>query len=251
METLYAIIFFLFGLVFGSFYNVVGFRLPKNISLVHPGSFCPKCDHALKWYELIPLFSFLIQGGKCRKCKAKISWFYPTIEFLTGISFALSYLIFGFSKELIFSLILVSFFVIVIVSDLNYLMIPDEVTFVMSALLLIAKLITSGFKVAFVSLLTGIGSFLFMYFVLLLGNFLFKKESLGGGDVKLMFFVGLLLPFQNVCLTLFLASAIALPVSLIYYGIKKKNIVPFGPFLLLAVICIFWFHLDLLEILKF
>lgn len=251
MEVFYTITFFLFGIVFGSFYNVVGYRLPKNLSLVKPGSFCPKCKHALKWYELIPLFSFLFQGGKCTKCKTKISWFYPSIEAGTGLLFAISYLIFGFSNELIYSLIISSFLMIVIVSDLTYLVIPDEVTIVMSILLLITKVITEGFLEAGIAILTGAISFLFMYLLMLIGNKMFKKESLGGGDIKLMFFIGLLLSIEEVFVTIFLASAIALPVSLIYYMKKKKDIIPFGPFLLGAALILLWAQLDILKILGF
>ena len=129
---------FFFGLIFGSFYNVVGWRLPIGLSIVRPsGSFCPKCRHKLRWYENIPVFSFLIQGGKCRKCKEKISKFYIVIELLTGILFALSYWLFGFSFNFFLSLIVSSFFVIVIVSDLKFLVIPDEVAVESAAPLII------------------------------------------------------------------------------------------------------------------
>ena len=82
MEIYYSTLIFVFGLLLGSFYNVVGYRIPNNMSIIKPGSFCPKCKHELKWYELIPVFSFLIQGGKCKKCKCRISFFYPIIESL-------------------------------------------------------------------------------------------------------------------------------------------------------------------------
>ena len=75
------VLFFIFGTIFGSFYNVVGYRIPKGESLLYPSSHCTKCNHKLSPLELIPIFSFLIQGGKCRKCKDKISWFYPIFEF--------------------------------------------------------------------------------------------------------------------------------------------------------------------------
>ena len=114
MVVIYSIIVFIYGLLLGSFYNVVGYRIPNNMSIVRPGSFCPKCHHSLKWYELIPVFSFLIQKGKCRKCGCKISLFYPTIELTTGILFLVSYLIFGFTIEFVIALLIVSFLVIVI-----------------------------------------------------------------------------------------------------------------------------------------
>ena len=128
MVVIYSIVVFIYGLLFGSFFNVVGYRLPNGLSIIKPGSFCPKCNHSLKWYELIPVFSFIIQKGKCRKCGCRISLFYPLIELLTGILFLISYLVFGFSIEFILSILISSFLVIVIVSDFSYLVIPDEVT---------------------------------------------------------------------------------------------------------------------------
>ena len=169
------------------FYNVVGYRLPNNLSIVYPDSFCPKCKHKLKWYELIPIFSFLIQGGKCRNCKCKISWFYPTIEFLTGLLFMLSYIKYGFTPECLISMLIASFFVIVIVSDMNYLIIPDEVTFFFSLVMIIIKFAFFGVKSGINSILYGLLLFAIMYLVMLLGNKVLKKECLGGGDIKIMF----------------------------------------------------------------
>ena len=99
---------FLLGLFVGSFYNVVALRLCKNESIVFPGSHCVNCNHKLAWYELIPVFSYIGLRGKCKKCKIHISIQYPIIEFLTGVLFALSFYIFGFSLQTLASLILVS-----------------------------------------------------------------------------------------------------------------------------------------------
>lgn len=236
---------FIFGTIFGSFFNVVGWRLPKGLSLVKPGSFCPKCKHKLKWYELIPLFSFLIQGGKCRKCKAPIPKFYFIIELTTGILFALSYWIFGFSFECALSILISSFFVIVVVSDSNYLIIPDEVTIFFSIAIILIRLIMNGPLDAFWYLIYGVIAFFIMYGLMLLGNFIFKKESLGGGDIKLMFFVGCCLGIGSSLFTIFLSSFIALPLSLLLYAKNKDSVIPYGPFLLIATLIIVIFQLDL------
>lgn len=250
MEVLYAIYVFIFGTILGSFYNVVGYRLPKNLSIVKPGSFCPKCNHALKWYELVPVFSFLVQKGKCRKCGCKISLFYPLIESLTGFLFLASYLKFGFSFEFLVSIIIFSFLVIVIVSDTNYLIIPDEVTVFFSILIIVITLIFKGFDAAFDSVISGAFLFAVMYFIMLLGNLIFKKESLGGGDIKLMFFVGLILSPVNGFFSIFLSSALALPISF-WVLIKRKNrIIPFGPFILLAISIIYFFNLNAVSLFK-
>ena len=105
MEVYYTICFFIFGLVFGSFFNVVGYRLPLKMSLISPSSHCPKCNHKLSSSELIPVFSYLIQGGKCKNCKNKIPVFYPIFETITGVLFALTYIVYGFSIDTIISLV--------------------------------------------------------------------------------------------------------------------------------------------------
>lgn len=88
--TIYLILFFITGLLFGSFYNVVGLRLPKKESIIYPSSHCPKCNHKLSWYELIPVLSYIFLKGKCKNCKEKISIMYPVVELISGILFALS-----------------------------------------------------------------------------------------------------------------------------------------------------------------
>ena len=95
LKLFYTVVVAIFGMLFGSFYNVVGWRIPQGLSIVKPGSFCPKCKHKLRWYELIPVFSFLIQGGKCRVCKEKISWFYTFTELTSGILWGLVFYLFG------------------------------------------------------------------------------------------------------------------------------------------------------------
>ena len=120
MDTIQILIltyFFIFGLIFGSFFNVVILRPFSNESIVLPPSKCPKCNHKLAWYDNIPLFSFLILRAKCRYCKEPISWQYPFVEFLTGVMFVCSYLKFGLSWECLFAIIILSFFIIMSGTD--------------------------------------------------------------------------------------------------------------------------------------
>lgn len=239
------ILFFILGTVFGSFYNVVGFRLPKNESVTKPKhSYCPNCHSRLKWYELVPVLSYLFQLGKCRHCHHKISIFYPTIELLTGILFAVSFYSFGYSYELIISLTLVSLFSIVIVSDVNYLIIPDEVTLVAAISIIISRFLINGFIDGLMYIGWGILLFVIMYLFMLLGNFLFKKESLGGADIKLMFVSGLALGPVLGFLVIFLSSVIALPVSLIIYLVDREHVIPFGPFIVAAMLILFLLKID-------
>lgn len=251
MQIYFTILTFVFGTLLGSFYNVVGYRLPKGLSLVKPkDSFCPKCNHSLKWYELVPIFSFLIQKGKCRKCKCKISLFYPCIEFTTGILFMLSYLKFGFTFEFLIAILISSFFVIVIVSDVNFLIIPDEVTIFFSLFVIIINFVAYGIDYGITSILYGFFLFIIMLIIMLFGNFIFKKESLGGGDIKLMFFVGTILNPINGFFQIFLSSFLALPISIFILLKNKKRAIPFGPFILMSLLIIYILQLDIVSLLS-
>lgn len=245
MESIYLIIIFILGLVFGSFYNVVGFRLCNNESLIKPRSHCPKCNHILKPIELIPVLSFIIQGGRCKKCKAKISIFYPMIELFTGLLFAISYYSFGFSYDLLMALSLSSMFVIIIVTDLNYYIIPDEINIFFAILIFLINILRFGFMGSCKYLVYGLIMFSFMYLLMNFGNILFKEESLGGGDVKLLFALGMVMPPSISFVSIALSAFIALPASLIIYFTNKERKLPFGPFLVLAFLLIFFMKIDM------
>ncbi|MEG2028458.1 MAG: prepilin peptidase [Bacilli bacterium] len=250
MTILISIAFFLLGIILGSFYNVVGYRLPRNQSLIKPRSHCPNCNHNLAPIELIPIFSFLIQGGKCRKCKQKISWFYTTFEFLTGILFVLSYMSFGFSINLVIALLFVSMAIIVIISDYQTFIISDEVLIFFSIAILIAVFFRGGINDFFNSSINGIISFIIMFIIKKIGDFIFKKESMGGGDIKLMFVLGVVLGFDTALISIFLASIIGLPISIIILHYKHTNIIPFGPFLCVGALILLLYQINFIDILK-
>lgn len=235
MRIYYMIVTFIFGTVLGSFYNVVGYRLPKGESLISPPSHCPKCNHRLGASELVPIFSYLFQKGKCKNCKSKISLFYPIFEFTSGLLFMISYLIYDFHIEFFIAITFISMLLIVIISDYQTMIIPDEVLIFFSLLLVIELFIKNGFDV-YINVLNGLIAFGIMFLLKLFGNFLFKKESMGDGDIKLMFTFGLVLGWQLSIITIFLASFIGLPISLYVLYKNKTNIIPFGPFLSVAAI---------------
>lgn len=245
MTVLYCIIFFLFGTIFGSFYHVVGTRLPQNKSIMHPGSHCDKCLHPLKASDLIPIFSYLFHKGRCRYCRAKLSIMHPVIEISTGLLFAVSYYSFGISWDLLLALGIVSLLIIVMVSDLNYFIIPDEVVIFFAIYFLIVQFFKLDLLFFGCSILSGIFLFGVMYFLMLLGNKMFQKESLGGGDIKLMFLVGIVLGPALGLFDIFVGSVLALPVSLFLYFKKQENIIPFGPFLILGFLLLFFMKIDL------
>ena len=249
--TIYLILFFIIGLLFGSFYNVVGLRLPKKESIIYPSSHCPKCNHKLSWYELIPVLSYIFLKGKCKNCKEKISIMYPVMELISGILFALSYYSFGLTLSIIPALLTSSIFVIIVVSDLNYYIIPDSILVVYGILMFIYNIISKGFLDACTYVVYGLIMFIFMYLLMKLGNFLFKEESLGGGDIKLMGVLGQLFnPFMSF-ISLALASLIAIPSSLFFNIKKKDNIIPFGPFITGGFLIMLFSKLDLQTILDF
>lgn len=250
MENIYLIFFFIIGLFMGSFYHVVGYRLPRGLKLTKPKrSYCPSCNHLLGFLDLIPVFSYLFLKGRCHYCHKKISIFYPIIEIVTGILFAVSFKLFGFSYELIPALVLSSMLSIILVSDIEYLIIPDSVTVVSMFILIISSLIFRGLNDTLLSIMFAVIIFTMMYLLMLFGNFLFKKESLGGADIKIMMVSGYILGFFNSILVLFIASVIALPISIFLLIINKEKMIPFGPFLMISMIIVFFLKLDVISFL--
>lgn len=245
MTLYYALCFFVLGTILGSFYNVVGYRLPKGESIVSPPSHCPNCNHRLAFWELIPILSYVFQRGKCTSCKQKISWFYPVFEAGCGLVFALAYLSFGFSWELLIALTFISMLIIVMVSDYNYMIIPDEVLLFFGILLFIEIFFIYGYQTLLINLGNGCLASLFIYIVKLIGDFIFKKESMGGGDIKLLFIFGLVLGWPLSVLSIFLASVIGLPLSLLIIHKNKNHEIPFGPFLSIGALIILLTKIDL------
>ena len=238
---------FVIGTIMGSFFNVIGHRLSKNESAIKPRSHCEFCGHILAWYELIPIISFLIQGGKCRKCRAKLSWWYPLIEIITGLFFVGCYLYYGFTYDLLLALIISSVLIITCISDFNYLVILDEVLVVSSLAALVVIFLKEGFNGLIISLLSGLLMFFFMLMVKIVGDKAFKRESLGGGDIKLSLFIGLVLGYKLSFINLVLASFLALPVAFYYLVKLKDREVPFGPFLIISTFIIYIFSTQILE----
>lgn len=251
MDLYYLIFNFILGILCGSFFNVVGYRLPKEESIVFPASHCPNCNHKLGPLELIPIISYIFLGGKCKECKQKISIIYPIFEFVTGIMFALSYYLFGFSSNYIISLIACSVLLIIIISDLRYLIIPDEVLLIGIILILLVKMYVGGWQLGLETLIDGIIGFLIMYLVKIIGDFMFKKESMGGGDIKLLFFFGLFLGWELSLISIFIASFIGLPISLYILLKNKSHIIPFGPFLSIAALLLYFSQINIDDIIKF
>ena len=251
MEFTYVIIFFILGLFMGSFYTVVGSRLPKGEKIINDRSHCDNCQHELTLLDMIPVLSYLFLRGRCKYCKEEINPLSTSMELFTGTLFALSYFRFGFSYELFIALGLVSMLIILSVSDLSYYIIPDEVLIFFSGYFLIIITLQFGVVPALISIRNGLILFGVMYLIMLIGNFLFKKESLGGGDIKLLFVFGLVIDPLLGLISIFIASVIALPIALILLKTKKQKLIPFGPFLLIAINFIYFTGITTKMILNF
>ena len=251
MEFILIISFFIIGIIFGSFYNVVGYRIPKGESILYPSSHCTKCNHELKPYELIPILSFIFLKGRCKKCGTKISWFYPIFEFLTGVLFVLSYLVFGLSLECLYSIVFISMLLIIVISDYQTMIIPDSILIFFSMLLAFMKFFISGIDSVGISLLHALAAFIFMLVLKLFGDFIFKKESMGGGDIKLLAVFGFVLGFPLSIISIFLSAFIALPISLIILKLKKTHEIPFGPFLSISAMIVFLSQININQIIDF
>ncbi len=240
-QWMISIYLFIVGLFFGSFFNCLCDRLSNNQSIIHPGSHCDNCKHQLTWYELIPVFSYIFQGGKCSKCKIKLSFWYPLTEIFTGILFMGSFLVYGFTIDTILSIIISSVFICVIISDSKYMIILDEVLIAGIILTSICFIIKYGIVTVAYKYLHGLLLFSLMLLIKVFGDVTFKQESLGWGDIKLSFFVGIVLGVKLGILYIFMGAFLALPYALFVSLKNKSNILPFGPFLISAFFIIYHF----------
>ena len=244
----------MFGLCIGSFLNVLIDRLPRGES-IFGRSYCPYCKKKLQWRELVPLFSFILLGRKCSACRKKISWQYPIVEIATGILFLfttynLQLATYNLKSLLLLGclLFIVSSLIIIFVTDLKYMIIPNEIIYpaiVVAFLYQFLQLTThnlqlSDFKPLAVVLLSGIlASAFFLFFVLISGG-----KGMGIGDVKLGFLMGLFLGWSNIFAALFFAFLIGAIIGIGLILAQKKTLkseIPFGPFLVIGTfIALFW-----------
>ncbi|CAN7573065.1 prepilin peptidase [Paenibacillus sp. LjRoot153] len=233
LSLLYAITAALFGLVFGSFFNVVGIRIVKKESIAYPPSHCVQCSHELKALDLIPVLSYIGLRGACRYCRAKISPIYPIGEFVTAIAFAVTTWQIGPSLELIVGLLFVSILMICSVADIRYRIIPDTVVFsgMIAVLLLRIWIHPLPFWNYITAFFVGGG---LLYLIALASIFFLKKEGMGGGDIKLFAFIGLVAGIKLTLFTLFAASLLGTMYGLVQIRVKSSREdqgIPFGPFI--------------------
>jgi leader peptidase (prepilin peptidase) / N-methyltransferase len=228
-----------FGLVIGSFVNVVIARLPHRRSLWAPRSACPQCGNPIAWYDNIPLISFAALRGRCRGCAARIAWRYPVVEAVTAALFAVAWVIFnGDVRDFVVAAVFLSALVAITAIDLRHQIIPDAITLPGMVAGLMASVVTA--RISWSESVIGIllGATLFAAVIIL------SRGGMGGGDLKLGAMLGAFLGWHALLVALFVAvtlgglSAVALLVS---GRLARKDAIPFGPFLALGgVVALFW-----------
>ncbi len=238
------VVIILVGFIFGSFLNVVIYRLPLKKSIVKPGSRCPSCGKIIRFYDNIPVLSYIILGGKCRNCKTKISLLYPAVELFTAFSFWLTYVYFkhlpvyaGFNA--LFLCLLIALALI----DYTHQILPNELTLGGAVVFLIYAFFNPIITPvnAFISAFGAALFFAGIYFFYLKVR---KIEGLGQGDIKMILLLGAFLGIHKLVIAIFLASFAGLVVGLFFIIFKGKNLkmkLPFGTFLSLgSYISVFW-----------
>lgn len=231
-------IFFILGLCFGSFASVIIRRLPLKTNFTTDRSRCPQCNKVIFWWQNIPLISFVILRGRCAHCRAPISWRYPLLEVLMGALFLISYLKFGWTWTLLEILIFVFGLVTVSFIDLDHYILPDVFTLsgIVIGLLGAALNPERSIGSAFAGVLLGGG---FLWLIAYLYWVLRKQEGLGGGDIKLIAWIGAVLGWPAVPFVIFSGSLMGSVVGLIVASRKQeglKAVIPFGPFLALGAL---------------
>lgn len=244
MFWIFILIFFL-GASLGSFYHVVGYRLPIGENWVSDRSRCLGCGHQLQWFELMPVLSYLIQGGKCRSCSMKIKLIYLLSEIVAGLLFVFPVWFYGFEGFVDGSILIawafLSMLIIITVSDIYYQLIPDSVLIFFGIVLITLYIIYPNYDLV-QGLIGGLVGFATLYAMGLLGALLFKKEALGGGDIKLYAIVGLVLGIAPMFLSIFVAALIGL-IFILGFIKDKNHPMAFGPFLAMAsYVCLFYGH---------
>ena len=226
-----------FGLLIGSFLNAVIHRVPRKVSLVSPGSQCPSCGYALRWYDNIPVLSYVLLGGRCRRCRKPISIRYPIVELVTAAVFVAHYFVFGWTPLLAVRLLFAASLVALFAIDLEHHLLPDVITLPGIVIGLVASMfLPPGVTESLIGILIG-GGVLWV-----IGEAYFRysgEEGMGGGDVKMLAMIGAFLGWKQVILTLVLSSVAGSLIGLGLIAVKRggmKYALPFGTFLALGAL---------------
>jgi len=233
----------LFGALVGSFLNVCIYRLPRSESIAWPGSHCPACGHSLAWYDNVPLVSYLALLGRCRHCSAKISFRYPVVEALNAFGYVALLWFFGLGWPLLAYGALYSALLVVAGTDLSHKVIPNVVTYpgITVGLLSAATILPLGLANSVIGMLVGGG---ILWLLAWASPYLFGKEGMGGGDIKLLAMIGAFLGWKPALMTIMVGSFVGSVVGvslLALQVIKREDYIPFGPFLVFGALVSLFF----------
>ncbi len=245
------ILIFLLGLAIGSFLNVCIYRIPRtDLSIYSPRrSFCPECNQSIKFYDNIPLLSYVLLRGKCRHCKAKISAIYPIVELVTAVLFLVMYYHFGWTLDYLHALFFVSVLIPIFVIDAQHLIIPNSISLTGLALGLgiVGVIAYQGKDIDYLKmrLIGFLAGGLGLWLIAFIGSAIMRKKAMGMGDVKLMAIIGLFLgafPALPLVIALSAFSGAVIGTLLIATGRKnRKSPIPYGPFLAgAAIVVLLW-----------
>lgn len=237
---IYVICFlFVIGLFVGEVAIIIGLKGPLRTK--DYANCCDNCNHPYKWYELIPVISYFLNRTTCPYCKKDLSLVYPSMELLTGLLFSFSYMLYGFSYEMIVMILITILSCIIYISDFKYFIILDKPLAIVSLLILIFKYVFFGLETFIISLCSGFLIFIFMMIVRYIGNRMFKQECLGGGDIKLSVLFGFMLGIKLSIVSLIIGSFLAFPYAIYAALSNEKKEIPFGPFLITGLYLVFVF----------
>ena len=235
------IAFFIIGSVWGSFSNVCIYRIPKNQSVVFSRSFCPKCKNTIKWYDNIPLISYLLLKAKCRDCNYKINFQYFVVELLSAFTFVTIYYFYGLTIPSLLLMILSIFFIIIFFIDIKHYIIPNELTYPLMIIGFIKSFdpnLNQTIFPNFINSLTGgIAGYLIIWSIIFFYKKVRKKEGMGLGDAKLVAAIGFWFGWVSIPFIIFTSSVIALLFvlpSLINKSRKMSSQIPFGPYIVIG-----------------
>jgi len=247
------IIIIAFGLIFGSFLNVVIYRLPLEMSIVKPGSSCPECGNMVRAYDNIPVLSYISLLGKCRDCKTHIPVRYPLVEIFIAFTFWYSYKLAEYGiVHLIFTIIFLLILTALCLIDLKHMILPDELTLGGSAFFLIYSFFNPEVRTV-EALLSAFGVTLIFAGIYIFYIKVRKIEGLGQGDIKMVFLLGIFLGIQKLIVTILLASVSGLAVGIVIIILKKKDFkyaLPFGTFLSIGGYISYFFGDKILKIIS-
>ncbi len=240
---MYILLSIVLGGIWGSFANVCIHRLPKEQSVVKGRSYCPNCKKEIKWFDNIPIISFIFLGAKCRNCKEKIKLIYFIVEILSVSSFFVIYYFFGLTTTTLLLMILSIFFIIIFFIDLKHFIIPNELTFPLMVIGFIKSFDPNLNQTIFPnyinSLVGGISGYLIIYLIIFFYKKVRKKEGMGLGDAKLMAVIGFWFGLTSIPFVIFISSIVALATvipSLINKSRQMSSEIPFGPYIIVACV---------------